>query len=321
MISKSASFRTATILSFLLFANLTYGQGVPGANRHSFFFKRKVQSITFQWLPGAMGEKHAAILIPVTLDGCSRRFFMQFDLGSPYSMFYRNKLQAIHAKYPRVADNDPIDGKLTDFSFKVDKSAVLVKEIALKQFDSTSIDWENSKAVEIIGTLGADLIDGRVFAIDYPNRALNIFDGIPEQLASKIVLSDFTYVQRRILLPSQIRGQETLLYFDTGSSMYPLLTDQKTAKFLAVDSLAVTRTQVSSWGKNLTANTLPTNDSILIGSKKLPIGTVTFIEGTQQTQVDQMRKMGIGGMTGNALFLKSLLLVDTKSKKFGLINK
>jgi hypothetical protein len=36
--------------------------------------------------------------------------------------------------------------------------------------------------------------------------------------------------------------------------------------------------------------------------------------------VEQMKKIGIGGMTGNKLFLNHQLLLDTKNKKFGVFN-
>jgi hypothetical protein len=32
-----------------------------------------------------------------------------------------------------------------------------------------------------------------------------------------------------------------------------------------------------------------------------------------------MLKLGIGGMTGNKLFLNYILIIDTRNKKFGLV--
>jgi hypothetical protein len=43
------------------------------------------------------------------------------------------------------------------------------------------------------------------------------------------------------------------------------------------------------------------------------------MEGVSDSQVAQMMKMGIGGMTGNALFLDYILVIDTVNKKFGLV--
>jgi len=54
----------------------------------------KGDSINGQW------EQHAAMLVPVKLEGCPKQFYMQFDLGAPYSVFYSNKLAAINSRHP-----------------------------------------------------------------------------------------------------------------------------------------------------------------------------------------------------------------------------
>jgi hypothetical protein len=128
------------------------------------------------------------------------------------------------------------------------------------------------------------------------------------------------YIRRTVLLPSEINGKKTVLYFDTGSSAYPLLTDKQTAESLARPGTGSTQNPVRSWNRTLTATTFETNDSISIASKKIPIKKVTYMQGASDTQIAQMMKMGIGGMTGNKLFIGSILVLDTKNKKFGFIN-
>jgi hypothetical protein len=53
---------------------------------------------------------------------------------------------------------------------------------------------------------------------------------------------------------------------------------------------------------------------------RMPIRHVTYIEGASDVQINQMMKMGIGGMTGNRLFISSVLLLDTKNRRFGILN-
>ena len=62
-----------------------------------------------------------------------------------------------------------------------------------------------------------------------------------------------------------------------------------------------------------------TGDSITIAFNKIPINKATYIEGASDAQVKQMMKMGIGGMTGNKLFLRSLLFLDLRNKKFSVV--
>jgi hypothetical protein len=93
--------RSFLILSVTIFQSyFCQGQDMPSGqlilpDKHfKVPFKWKGDSINGQW------ENYAAMLIPVKLDGCPKQFYMQFDLGVPYSLFYRNKLKAINNQYP-----------------------------------------------------------------------------------------------------------------------------------------------------------------------------------------------------------------------------
>lgn len=309
------------ILCTLLFANTANAQSSPAISDNYLVLPANVQPIHFFWLGdtiNAKWEQHTALLLPVKLKNCPKLFYMQFDLGAPSSVLYKNKLMAIQTKYPKAMQLTALDEKLMNFSFTIDKTPLLAKQITVKQFDSSTVHWADKNSIEIIGTIGADLIDGKVAIIDYPNKQLLLSQTIPADVAAAVSLTDFIYVQRTILLPAKIKGKQTILYFDTGSSMYELLTDKKTAQSLAVDK-KVFQSKVKSWGKDLTANTVATNDSIEINGCKIILRNATFIEGVSNSQVEQMMKMGIGGMTGNKLFLSYKLLLDTRNKKFGLV--
>jgi hypothetical protein len=278
-------------------------------------------TISFLWQGDSvntMWEPNAAMLIPIKLQHCSRTFYMQFDLGAPYSLLYKNKIDAIRKRYPKAFPLKINEGKVKDFVFKSGKASITAPEIAVKQFDSSNIDWMMKNGIEIIGTIGADFIDGKISIIDYPRQKLTISDSIPEKLLPHLSLTDFIYTGRRVLLPATIQNKKTLLYFDTGSSMFELLTNKETCHQLAAPDAKRTQNKVHSWGRLLTANTLASNDRITLANISIPIHSSTYIEGVNDTQVAQMSGMGIGGMTGNKLFLCYILVLDTKNKKFGL---
>ncbi len=283
------------------------------AKTHSVRFYWQGDTINAEW------EQYTALLLPVKLKNCPKQFFMQFDLGSPYSLFYKNKLAEIQVKYPKAIQLDESADSLANFSFKIDKMPLFAKQIAVKQFGNSDINRADKNSIEIIGTIGADFVDGKIVIIDYPKKQITLSQTIPAKLKPGLSLTDFMYVQRRILLPAKVSGKQTILYFDSGSSMYELLTDKKTAQSLAVAEGEFTRSKVGSWNNYLIANTAVTRDSIEISNTKIAIRKVTFIEGTSSSQAEQMMKMGIGGMTGNKLFLDYKLILDTKEKKFGLI--
>lgn len=280
-------------------------------------------SISFQWQGDSIHstwEPHAAMLVPVQLKNCPRRFYMQFDLGAPYSLFYKNKLVAIKTKYPAsVAALHPVDS-LKNFSFNLDGVTISAKEIISKQFDSSAIDWSNEDGVEIIGTIGSDLVDGNIAIIDYPNKKISISATLPERITENS-LTDFIYTNRAVLLPAEINDKETLLYFDTGSSMFELLTSEETSRQLASPGATLIQYEVQSWNQVLTATTIASNKNIRLANMLIPIHSSTYMQGVNNNQLNHMAKMGIGGMTGNKIFLHHILILDTKNKKFGIIQQ
>lgn len=291
---------------------LPANQLITGSKTHTISFYWQGDSIHSKW------EPHAAILIPIKLKNCPRKFYMQFDLGSPYSLLYKNKIESIQMKYPKAVLSKEAGGVLRNFLFKTAGTPILAKEIIVKQFDSTVVEWNNKKGIEIIGTIGADLIENKVLIIDYLRCKLTISTGIPEKLAKQVSLTDFTYSNRSILLPATVKDKTTILYFDTGSSMFELLTDKETCNQLAKPDTMLIQYKVKSWNKFLTANTMSTNEQILLANTKIRLHSTTYIEGITDAQIKQMSKLGIGGMIGNKLFLNHILVLDTKNKKFGL---
>lgn len=266
-------------------------------------------------------EPHAALLIPVYLPGCPKRFYMQFDTGSPWSLLYANKLQAIHRKYPAIKYLQTIPDTLTGFRCKAGNLSIKARAIAVHQFDSSGIEWTNTTNPVIIGTLGTDLIDNKVVVIDYPKMQLQIGDSLPAAFRDQFQPTHFMFVMRRILLPATFLNKKTMLYFDSGSSAFELLTDKATCFKLATDTNARIQYPVQSWNKTLIANTVIANDSIMIANLTIPLHQTTWIEGASAAQVNQMMKMGMGGMTGNKLFLPYALLLDTKNQQTGLIKR
>jgi hypothetical protein len=107
----------------------------------------------------------------------------------------------------------------------------MAKEIAANQFDSSLTDWTNDR--EVIGTIGADLIEDKILIIDYPRKRLFLQEKLSNEASSKIRWADFVFVQGSILLPAILKGKKTVLYFDTGSSAFELLTDEQTWTGLA----------------------------------------------------------------------------------------
>lgn len=316
-------FLTGLLLAswcFIFSATVLVAQPATGTQ---LSLSSKAPTLSFSWQGDSIHSKweaNAAMIIPVKFKGCPRTFYMQFDLGAPASVFYKNKLEAIQVKYPGVAPAIEAGGRIKEFSFLAGRVSVIAKEIMVKQFDSSTIDWGNRKGIEIIGTLGSDLIDGKVMILNYPDKKIRVLQNLPEKLKQSVAFSNFTYINRSILLPAKVNDKESLLFFDTGSSMFELLANKETCLQLAIPGEKPVQYAVKSWGRTLTANTYASSGSVNMANNTLSLRSVTYMEGTSNAQVERMLKAGIGGMVGNKLFLNHILIVDTKNRKFGLVS-
>lgn len=263
-------------------------------------------------------EPNNAILIPIKIGNIPKTFYMQFDTGSPTTIFYRNKLQSLNAKFPGQINSEE-NQDLFNSSFKIGNTIIDVKQISMREHGNDAIDWDGNAKKEIIGTFGVDFFDQKIITIDYKHRRINISNSLAVKKELKLNFSTFTYVNKSLLFPALVGKRKTILFFDSGSSRYPLLTDKKTAEELAIDEAKVMQSNVQSFDKILLANSLATNETITIANRKLPIGYATYMEGVSSGQLAMMMKMGIGGMTGNKIFLRHKLIIDTKLKRFTIL--
>lgn len=229
-------------------------------------------------------------------------------------------MMAIAQRYPKsvsVADTT----RLKDQKFLINGVVVNSSFVALKAFGNALINWKGKGTYNIIGTIGADLLHHKTIVIDYLKADLQIADSIPAKLKPEVKLSDLIYAQNSILLPATLMGKRTMLFFDTGSSAFELLLDEAKTRQLAIPGEQPAKREVNSWGRTLTANTFATKDSLTIAGQRLAIRKVSYMEGASDSQLSRMMALSIGGMTGNKLFLNSILIMDLKAKKFGIIPK
>ena len=266
-------------------------------------------------------DSNGAMVVPVYLKGCQKKFFMQFDLGTPSTVLYKCVLDKINIRYPLIPFKQKF-GKaiLQQLSLKLNESTIIVKEIYPMDCSTTEIDFQDKKKKIIIGTIGSDFIENKVLVIDYPNKTINLNDNIPSKLFSRTELSDLQFSFRKVLLPAVINGEKKNIFFDTGTSAFELMTDKESWIKMKKKGSFSQDFPLNSWGRTWYAHSVKTDDSIKFNSLILPIGSVTYVDGPSLFLKLGFRLSGVGGLTGNKLFLSKKILLDTKRLKFGISN-
>ena len=246
-------------------------------------------TLSFSW-----SGKYEAMLIPAKVKNSAGSFYMQFDLGSPVSMLYKNSALGITGD--------------SMYNYPIQLQHYL--------FQPGSIAVKNMAEGNIIGTIGTDLLKNRILVIDYPNQRLIFTDTLSAKFTGN--MHPMYFQQGRILFPATLFGKQGILIFDSGSSAYSLITDSATAIQKSIANSIPVSARVQSWGRILTSYTYPNNDSVTLAGKTIPLKQISWMSGVSREQESPMRKLGIMGMLGNYIFLERVLVLDLKKGLWGM---
>ena len=278
---------------------------------------------SFAWQADTANHRampHAALLVPITLPGCPRTCYLQFDTGAPYSLLKSNALKALRAQYPATSAALLVEADTVhNLRFALGQGQVLARSIRVRPYANPVLLPTNPDEPFIIGTLGTDLLEGRVLVIDYARQRFTLSASVPDSLVRHAAFVPLTFKERSVLLSVGLQGQPEQLYFDSGSSAFALLTRQSTWEKMAKPAAVAHTVGVNSWGKTLTSHTIATAANLQLGAATVPLRTVTYIEGTSLTQQLMVRFSGMGGMLGNEPFANRTIILDVRGGRFGLV--
>ena len=288
-----------------------------------------IEWIPFNWTSGSIQGKYIdklTMLIPVTIDELPYKFVMQFDLGAVTTVFYENPLKPFLEKYPSLNSKSDMTKKFEhagqeypmfrNVNLRLGK--VVFKDIYVglltNYWEELSLDSINSETEIRIGTIGADLAQNKVLIIDYKLNRLAVTDTLPSEYRN-ISFEKFKIDHGRIKLPFRINEKVEDLMFDTGSSMFSLITSKQNAQAIGgteiVDSLTV-----MSWSSYITFYGLEVVAPIMFGSKNMERSIVYYNENTDWEYFYKYEK--IWGLTGNAYFFNNVVVIDYKNNRFGV---
>lgn len=308
-------FKIISFIAFLSISNITFGQNLKW--------------IPFNWVGDTLSGKYfdkAYMSISVKIDDLPEKFNMQLDLGATTTVIYGNSIESYLDKYSILKNK--LD---TSYSFWIQSEknfmfrninlklgSILFKNIDIGHFGGFGVsipkDSIDTKSEKHIGTIAPDIFQDKILIIDYPNKKLCVTNKIPKEL-SNVSFQPCIIKDGRIKIPLSIDDKEEYVLFDTGSSLFSLLTTEERALKISDDKI-IDSLQTSTWGEYYMVYGRMVQSKIQFGKIQLKQSIVFYDK--RHTFDSFYKEERIWGITGNAYFLNNIIIIDYKNKRFGV---
>jgi hypothetical protein len=278
------------------------------------------------WQKNTLGKmiiEKSSFLVPVKIKGIEEGLFMQFDLGIPRTMLYGNTLSAFCKKYPEL-QRDTVNNEnhivYNNAKISITDSILLSadKLYVKKDFGQNRVDT----SIVIIGSFGYDIIGDNYLILDFKSNRYAISENIPLEMESKASYIDKVDLNKfPIILPFKFGKKKIRLFYDTGSSLFPILTGTNRLKKISKHRKIKEVDSVSSWGKEIPVFR-PIETKSKIGN--LVIGNIDLgkpeVYGLKT--MNKLRFLGryLYGITGNVIFNDKILIINRGKNRFGIID-
>lgn len=261
--------------------------------------------------------ERAALFVSAAIAGLPGTHSLQLDTGSHLNFLHGGAVADVDAAYARtLGRTTTVTGRIAGAPTTGEPFTVIPEYRAI---------FTRGEPTPVIGTLGTPFLERWVLIIDYPRQRLAVSDAaapIPAEILEKATFSALDYRNGKIYVPVTLDGETRAEYFfDTGSSLFPLVTTREEWERL-------TRRRVND-PKNQ-RYTLPSwNDTWLdfVGAPmtgRLGIGPVlgkkpmVFFVNDAKFRIDQMPNTR--GIIGNALLVRDYaIIIDLPSRRMGFI--
>ena len=286
--------------------------------------------IPFRWHGDTIGgryEAHAALYVPVTLEGVPGIYYLQLDTGAGWPRWYEVPMRQVLPRALRTAGRDTtpdeviVRGRVGTESFASDTFLVT------KGFGDSLPATGKTNALRIIGTLGLRFFRERLLVLDFPHQRFAIVshgDALPASVPRSISYVPARYANGYFFLPLRIAGRAVQdFFFDTGASSFALVTTASTWRDFTgrtgsePDNI---RMSVSTWGKQVEDIGAPVAGSVEIGPVRVTRPLVFHQREVPGEPDFFARNRGLsGGLIGNALFADSnIVIIDLSRRRFGI---
>lgn len=309
------------ILLVLIAAPIYLNYWRNNATENTFTSLDEASGMSFadiKWRDDSLGQEKVekiALFLPVKVKGITGNLFMQFDSGAQKTHFYGKTINQLMGNGKKIKTSYNADSllyyenpELTIGNSKLNTDKLrIVSSRGNEEIDSTFIN---------IGTIGFDAFVDRTLILDFKQDRVAITETLVTDLDYNLEFVEKASVDRfPFLIPAKINGKKSRLYYDTGSSMFSLLTSNK--KLLAIES-GVTDTLccVRNWERLVPVHRKKLETPIQMGGFTFENDAVYGCEVLDM--VNYFPNWFIFGITGNKMFDDAIVVIDTQNNKFGI---
>lgn len=275
------------------------------------------------WKSDSIGDnfiEKTALYIPVKLNGINKEVHMQFDIGSPTTILYGNTLEAF-------AENNPsINGKIVKIEDQRtyfhgarlvlnNNIALTAKKLPVIKYGSDFIDTSFS----VIGSTGYDFIGDNILVLDFKTDKYALTDSLNRDLRKKVKYIDNPDLEKfPVILPFRFGNKKIRLMYDSGSSLFPVLTGtnrlNKLSRATNIDTTFFG--SLNSWGNQQKFYRIKDAKRIYFNEQNL--GNID-VYGCEDLNKLKLTGRYLYGITGNRLFEDKTIIIDRKNNKFGIV--
>ena len=311
------------IAIFGLTVSLTSCKSIENSNEN---FIPENLTEKFYWSPAEISGRHfdkAAMYLPISLDTVSKLHYSQFDLGSDRTILYQNNFKSItdynYLKFDSLSDSNPERPlfMIKDVDLNIGKINFGKRNVlGLYNYGEPIIRKKNAPVSEnSIGTIGADIFQNKIVVINFPNQTISVLDTTNSALENYFSFEKCKIENKRIIVPIILNGKTHFFIYDTGSSLFPMVTSFSNWKEITNQKINDTLS-ITNFGKPVIMLGSNASIEIIIGMNTLTDFGVYY---EKDNYFDKMfEQLKCDGIIGNAFFFNKTISIDFKNKRFGI---
>lgn len=271
------------------------------------------QTIHFKWEKDSIGNKlidNIAMSVPFSIE--NKTYPFQFDLGANTTLIYDKCFDG--TELLRNKKIDPASDAAGHKIFSVENQNFSIDGYTLKNHKLSGL--LNFDQGEVCGVVGADIFQNKYLVIDFPNNKMTVTDVLDKKLKSR---ADFVNIQvknNKPILPLKIDNTIYNFQYDSGASIFPVVTYQQNFAELIRNSPYKEELNIRNFNNPLIVKAVKIDKKVQIGTKYFKADELWYTEGDYFS----LKQDGIDGIIGNVFFMNKVIIIDFINKKFGIVD-